>query len=291
MQPVEYATHSAYSDPGPWGALLDALPTDRAALSAVARNVIGHYRVHADELPDETRDEVNLRWLAAILAADQSRNAGPLDTERKLRDRVQGCCRDHTLFCVGALRQHGIPARSRIGFATYFHPDWNHDHVIVEARLDGRWLRFDSELHSGEFAFDTLDVPAGPEAPFRTAAEVWQGHRAGHLDVERFGVDVGSPIRGEWFVRSYVFAELAHRMKDELLLWDGWGLMGPEGGEGADELADGVAALLVAADAGDESAERELVDRYRAEPLLHPGQQVQSFSPATGEMTRVALVR
>jgi hypothetical protein len=51
------------------------------------------------------------------------------------------------------------------------------------------------------------------------------------------------------------------------------------------------AALLVAADAGDESAERELVDRYRAEPLLHPGEQVQSFSPSTGEMTQVALAR
>jgi hypothetical protein len=126
---------------------------------------------------------------------------------------------------------------------------------------------------------------------FRTAAEVWRGHRAGQLDVETFGVDAGSPASGEWFVRSYVFMELAHRLKDELLLWDGWGLMGPEAGADADELADGVAALLVAADAGDESAERELVDRYRAEPLLHPGDRVQSFSPTTGELTQVALVR
>ena len=275
-----------------WAPLLEDVPAERAALSAVARNVIAHYRVHADELPEETREDVHLRWLADILAADQARNDAPLATERALAKRVQGCCRDHTLFCVGALRQHGIPARSRIGFASYFRPGWNHDHVVVEAWLDGRWTRFDSELVHGEFPFDTLDIPAGPDAPFRTAAEVWQGHRAGRLDVETFGVDLDVPdVRGEWFVRSYVIQELAHRMKDELLLWDGWGVMGPDAGETADELADEIAALLVAADAGDEDAAQTLADRYRADPRLHPGDRIQRFSPYGDDLIEVALTR
>jgi len=32
---------------------------------------------------------------------------------------------------VAALRQQGIPARSRIGFVNYFAPDFHHDHVIA----------------------------------------------------------------------------------------------------------------------------------------------------------------
>ena len=36
-------------------------------------------------------------------------------------DRARpGLLRDHTLFCVSELRTHGIPARSRVGFAGYF---------------------------------------------------------------------------------------------------------------------------------------------------------------------------
>jgi hypothetical protein len=288
--PVDYASHSAYSDPGRWAELLDATPTDPAALSAVARNVIAHYRANADELPEATRHEIGLRWLADILGADQSHNSGPLDTERPMASRVQGCCRDHTLLCVGALRQHGIPARSRVGFASYFRSGWNHDHVIVDVQRDGRWVRFDSELVPGAFPFDTLDIPAGPDAPFVTAAEAWQGHQSGRIDVETFGVDVDSPVRGEWFVRTYVVMELAHRFKDELLLWDGWGVMGPEADEDTNALIDELAALLVAADAGDDDAEAELRERYETDQRLAPGERIQSFSPY-GEITDVVLTR
>jgi hypothetical protein len=287
---VNYASHSAYSDPGEWAPLLDAVPADTGALSAIARNLIAHYRAEADGLPEATRHEIGLRWLADMLAADQSRNPGSLETERPLPSRVQGCCRDHTLLCVGALRQHGIPARSRVGFASYFRPGWNHDHVIVETERDGSWVRFDPELVPGDFPFDPHDMAAGPDAPFVTAAEAWQGHRAGILDVETFGVDVDSPVRGEWFVRTYVLMQLAHRLKDELLLWDGWGVMGPEGDDGTNTLVDELAALLVAADAGDPAAEADLLERYRSDARLAPGETIQSFSPY-GEITEVSLAR
>ena len=152
------------------------------------------------------------------------------------------------------------------------------------------WRRFDSELRPGDPPFDVLDIPAGPDAPFRTAAEVWQGHRAGRLDVDTFGVDVDVPVGGQWFVRSYVIMELAHRMKDELLLWDGWGVMGPDGGDEANALADEIASLLVAADTGDGRAEQELGARYGTDPRLHPGERIMSFSPY-GELAEVSLTR
>lgn len=47
-------------------------------------------------------------------------------------DRFVGCCRDFSLLFVAALRGRGVPARTRIGFAGYFAPDFHHDHVVAE---------------------------------------------------------------------------------------------------------------------------------------------------------------
>ena len=226
------ARHTAYSDPGGLGALLGAVPADPAAISEVARNLVVHYRASGHELPADTVADINLCWLDAILETDQRRHGRPPAEPRDPQQRVQGCCRDHTLFAVGVLRQHGVRSRSRVGFAGYFSP--------------------------------------GHHAPFETAAEAWRRYRAGELDPATYAVEPGSEIGGPWFIRNYVFLEVAHRYGDELLLWDGWGAMtGPGPAEPADlELADDVAALLVAADEGDEAA---LYQRYLADSRLHPG--------------------
>ncbi|MGH3384894.1 MAG: transglutaminase domain-containing protein [Nocardioidaceae bacterium] len=286
---IDLSRHSSYSDPGRHAGLLDAVPTDLPGLSAVARNVIVHYRTFSSDLPATTRDDIHLRWLSAILDVDQSRHDRPLAGPRELASRVQGCCRDHTLFCVGALRQHGIAARSRIGFADYFAPDFHHDHVVVETWQAGRWVRFDPEVEAPRDGIPTpMDIPAGPGAPFQTAAEVWQGYRSGAVDPSRFGVEPGTDLSGPWFIQCYVLMELAHRQGDELLLWDGWGAMSQPGALDAAEvaLADEVAALLVAADGGDDGAEAELGRRYAADVRLHPGPQVLRQSPFGGPPQR-----
>ena len=280
-----YARHTRYTDPGTHARALQEVDPGTEAVSAVARNLIAHYRGEADALPPHTREEVNLRWLADQLATDQERHGVPLAEPRALAERLQGCCRDHSLLCVGILREHGLPARTRIGFAGYFRPEFSHDHVVVERFEGDRWVRFDPELTDG-FDFDVTDMPTGPGAPFESAAEVWRGHRAGTLDVSRYGVDpsLDPPLRGEQIVAAYVIGEVAHRHGDELLLWDAWGAMLPD--PTADpSLLDEVAALLVAADeeerAGrlDGPAARELAARYAADDRLHPGESVTLLSP------------
>lgn len=276
------SAHSAYSDPGRHAALLDDVPADLPALSAVARNVIVHYRAAADRLPEDTRTDINRRWLASILDADQERHGAALAEPRDEPARVQGCCRDHSLFCVGVLRQHGMAARTRVGFAGYFESGFHHDHVVVETRQGERWVRFDPEIAEPLDGLNTpLDMPVGPESPFLTAAETWLEYRADRLDPDRFGVAPGIFLRGPWFIQNYVLMELAHRSGDELLLWDGWGAMSTPDGPTPDEaaLADVVAALLVAADRGDAEAEGELSLRYAEDARLHPGDYVVRQSP------------
>lgn len=282
-----WARHSPYSDPGRHRRLLQALDGGPSVVCAAARNVIGHYREELAPLPHERQDEVNSRWLERILDVDQSRSPFPLAAPRAPGERVAGCCRDHTLFAVGALREHGLPARSRIGFAGYFTPGFHYDHVIVERWAGGRWVRTDPELpDDDDRGFDPRDMPAGTGTPFETAAEVWRGIRAARLDPETYGVLPGSEWRGTAFVSRYLVYEVAHRFGDELLLWDDW-----EGVHDPDPAwLDHLAELLVAADAGEPGAEERLSRAHAEDPRVRPGATVVQYSPFHDPPRTVDLV-
>ena len=116
-----FARQSPFSDPGRHGALLRELDGIEE-ISAMVSNLVLHYRAEADLLLEDRRDEINSRWISTILDLDQQRHPGPLLRPRPPADRVAGCCRDHALLAVAALREQGIPARSRVGFTGYFDP-------------------------------------------------------------------------------------------------------------------------------------------------------------------------
>ena len=136
--------------------------------------------------------------------------------------------------------------------------------------------------------------PVGDRAPgpFATAAQIWTAYRRGEIDDQRYGVHMELPFRGAPFIRDYVILELAHRQRDELLLWDRWGAMStnPVGEIDGDlGLIDEVAALLLAADGGDEAAEAELERRYGQDDRLRPGATVICVSPTNGLLTEVRV--
>lgn len=217
-----FIRQSPYSTPGRHAERLGALPDDLDTLCAAARNVIGHYRAELPNLPEDRRAEIDSRWLEVILTLDQHRHPAVLDEPRPVSERIAGCCRDHSLMVVGALRQRGTPARNRVGFAHYFTPGWAGDHVVIERWHEGRWCRADPELLP-DHDFDVHDMPTGPDAPFETAAEAWLGWRAGDRNLTTYGVEADPDhLSGPDFVRTYVIFEVAHRYGDELLLWDGW---------------------------------------------------------------------
>jgi transglutaminase superfamily protein len=281
--------HTPYSDPRRFAPLLRALGPDVEQIASAARNVIAHYRAQLPDLPPQRRPEIDGRWLDRTLAVDQERHGLPLDAPRPLTERVAGCCRDHSLFTVGALREHGIAARNRIGFAGYLVDGYHVDHVVVEhADRAGRWVMTDPELAAGDRPFDVRAMAHGIGEPFETAAEVWLAHRAGDLDVSTYGVFPGSELSGASFVASYVVFEVAHRFGDELLLWDDWSR--PDRPVLPDEL-DGLARLLARADAGDHDAEVALFEQYRSDDRLHPGPSVLRHSPYGSPSVRDRLER
>lgn len=294
-----YRVQSRFSEPGRFAELLAPLSVDPTELSAVARNVIVHYRASEHVLPEQTRDDVQLRWVERLLQTDQSRHQTPLTTAREVSTRIQGCCRDHTLLCVSALRDRGVPARSRVGFAGYFTDGWHHDHVIVEMWTEGRWQRFDPELADPVPGVPVPTDMAWSSAQgrgFVSAANVWLAYRRGQINPETFGVDPAVPVlRGPRFLFNEVIIEVAHRFGDELLLWDSWGRMGAPSVPVSDEDAawlDQVAELLAAADEGDGAVEeRALDERYRTDEGLHPGTTVVQASPLNDELVTMAITQ
>jgi hypothetical protein len=286
MNLADYATHSPYSDPGPHATLLDAVPTDPASLHAAVTAAVVHYRAGATPpTPDQLAD-VDGRWVETILDTATRRAPGRALTDpRDPAQQVGGCCRDHALLAVAILREHGIPARTRLGFAGYLDEGFRTDHVVAERWEPGRWVRFDPELAAGSRAFDVHDLATGEGAPFETAAEAWLAYREGRTDLAAYGVAPGLPeLGGPTIVQRYVLGDLAHRMRTELLLWDAWGtsrfFRSPVDPRDA-ALTDRVARLVVRADAGDTAAELELEALWAADDArLRPGPVVSTWSPA-----------
>jgi len=275
--------HSRYSDPGVHRARWEALTPDAALADVVAvvRNLLYHYRADGIEVPPERRSDIDGRWAERILGVDAARHPEPLDAPRDRAERVAGCCRDFTLLTVSALRERGLAARSRVGFAGYFGPGFHYDHVVVEYHDGTGWVRADAQLDPSWFAFDTCALPERGLDGFATAAEVWSAVRSGTADPRTFGVFPESPFGGTPFVFDYVIRDIAHRMGDELLLWDVWGAMHGERAvlPAEAEWMDALAELVIAADAGDEEAVRTLASRYAADDRLNPRGRVVQASP------------
>ena len=283
---ADYAAHSRYSDPGPHAPLLAAVPTDPGSLHQAACSVVIHYRGAADQLVPGQDADIDLRWLSDLLDESQRRSAGPLTSAREPAQQLAGCCRDHTLVAIAVLREHGIPARSRVGFSGYFRPGFHHDHVVGEYWDGSRWVRFDPELDMAEnwFGFDSHDMATGLGAPFETAAEVWQAHRRDGLDVSslRRRPLAAVPVRAG--VRARATSSPSSRTVSATSCCSGTcgGTPCPRRRRPPselDRLADEVAELLVAADAGDASAEVKLAERYATDPRLQPGSSVVTLSP------------
>lgn len=286
-----YSQQSRYSDPGRNAHLLQAVAPDLPTVCRVAQNTIAHYRAASVPLPESSNADINARWLSRILDLDQQRHGVPLQHERPEAERVQGCCRDHTLLAISILRQHGIPARSRVGFAAYLHPDSRVDHVVAEAWTGDRWLRFDPGIAGPRGPVDDpFDIPTGDGSPFLTAAAAWSGFRQSGISIDDLGVRAGPvEFKGAPFVFAYLIMDVAHRFGDELLLWDYWGAMAMPGEALDTELGDQLADLVLRADAGDQQAEQDLHDIHATDPRVRPGPKILQFSPRDEPPRQITL--
>jgi hypothetical protein len=138
------------------------------------------------------------------------RDTRPLSIRRDISNYFYGTCHDFGLLATSRLREAGIPARLRVGYAGYFVPGNWEDHWICEYRCAGRWTLLDRQLgpiaHDGfKIRFPVEDVPV---TAWRSAPSIWRAIGGGTIDENICGVSfVG--IHGRWFVASAVLRDAA----------------------------------------------------------------------------------
>jgi len=239
-----YSTPSPMTNPGPYPSQLKDLPNEIDALRKIVQGLIihiywaDHYGV---KHTPERQAEVQLRYVARQLDRIMELDPSPLAVARTPEKRLVGNCRDFTCMLTTMLRQHGVPARARCGFARYFDEGQYVDHWVCEYwnAVQGRWVMVDAQLDALQcealhIQFDPLDVPRDQ---FIVGGQAWQLCRSGQADPQTFGI---MHLRGLWFVRGDFVRDVAALNKMELLPWDAWGL-----GDGlTDEVAEPDLAFL-----------------------------------------------
>jgi hypothetical protein len=230
-----YRRQSRFTDPGAHAPWLNTVGPDVADIRAATSGLVFHYLAHGDitahGFPAQRRAEINLRYADDMFARLHELNPAPPGERRAVTERIVGCCRDSAVLFLAIARHHGIPARARVGFATYLASGWALDHVIVEVWDGERWRLVEPDMPTGYVdpadgtELDLLDVP---RSKFLVGARAWADCRSGARDPERFAVgpDVPLPyLRGWPYLSHNLVFDLAALNSQELVLWDVWGLI------------------------------------------------------------------
>ena len=175
-------------------------------------------------MPVAAEPDRNLRKVSLLLDQVVQRDGRALTEHRALADHVYGTCHDFALLAVSALRERGIEARLRVGFARYFRPNRWEDHWVCEHRHDRDWAILDAQLGQRARAgfkvtFDVSDVPA---TEWRSAASIWRAIRAGKVEPGACGVAFAG-ITGAWSVATSLLRDVAGLAGVESLPRDYWG--------------------------------------------------------------------
>ena len=198
------------------------------------------------------------------------------------------------MLFLSIAREHGIPARARVGFATYFHPGWYIDHVVAEIwdAPSGRWRLVDPELaddHVSSVDGARVDPEDLTQGQFLTGPAAWRACRSGLADAERFLVDPYLDIpatRGWPYIRHNLIHDLAALTKHEMLLWDNWGWTELDGDPSPEQLA--VLDDLAAAASASDIPRATITSFYERDGLSVPA-TVTSYSPAAAVPLQVAV--
>jgi hypothetical protein len=179
----------------------------------------------------EARDPVTVEDLLSKLKSQD------FSAEIPLNERPVGICRNLTMLLVSLLREAGIPARSRCGFAIYFGGGYYEDHWIAEYwDADSKtWKRVDPQmddywtgtLHLDDFGFNGKDIKAGQ---FLMGGEAWKLYREGLIDPDICGFSRTKDV-GDYYVRDnmlrdffalnkmeYVYEEASTLMEEDYKL-------------------------------------------------------------------------
>lgn len=240
---AHYTRHSLLSDPGPYAAQLGSLPEDLDVLCRAINGVFIHVWKVRKFYPEELGRRpyaVFVRSVRSLLGHALALDAAPLNVVRPERERAVIDCRSFALLLCAVLRERGVPARVRCGFASYLEPTHLQDHWICEFWNGERWLTEDPDVIKHDLLPDD----------FITGARAWALVRAGERAAEAFGYAPEPYSRGPFAVRLNLLHDVAALCGAESVSGDVWGfaLRGKREFPGADVKVMDEAARSASAD-------------------------------------------
>ena len=267
-----YRKHDLFSDPGEYASRYRELPMEMNALHAainellihnwkVERDRPGWIRAHPKEVDVFTRPIRKVLERLASLAPE------PWNQPRPPEKRAVIDCRHFSLLLCSVLRERGIPARTRCGFATYLEDTHWMDHWICEFWDDeqGCWVMEDADLQ----------LHSVPSDEFYSGIRAWELSREIPSMARQFGFSREEQKRGAWVARVNLVRDFAALNGFVSISGDSWGL-----GDKTDDqlLPADLQRLDEIVRLGDGNAtfeERQAL--YAACPELRPGEKIKHF--------------
>lgn len=286
-----YRAHSQWTDPGRWAPLVAELPPDPARLPGELSGFLLHPFIapmRGERVPEAAANDQDIRSVEAMLDRLQARVPGALATARAAPDRLFCVCAGFARIATAVFRAHGLPARCRSGFATYFAAGNLEDHWVCEYWTGAGWRLLDAQLDPASVRDLGLDFAPWdvPRDRFLDGSTAWRRMRAGELDASRMGL---SPLglAGAWFVVGNLMLDVAALNKEELLPWEKWSI-GRECGPDRDLAPEWNARLDEVAGLLGGAPDAALAERvYRERAWLRVTPTVLSF--ASGAPVEIAL--
>jgi hypothetical protein len=286
-----WAKQSGTTEPGKAGEAIDKLDADISALREASSQLVFHYRAGdftKEGVPKSRMPEIHTRYAEDMLDLILSRGEPSLSRQRPGLDRFVGCCRDAAVLFLTLARHKGIPARARVGFASYIISGWWIDHVIAEVWdvSEQRWRLVDPEMEASyqpEVNGRKVDWTDLQPDQFATGPQAWVSARAGTSDPEKYVVNPKldlTILRGWPYIAHHVLHDLACLNKTEMLLWDAWGLE-LDHDHGLDPVSDADAIILdqISAITSDTAVDTQAIAKLTSQDGLHVPTTVTQFDP------------
>lgn len=224
-----YAAQGQISDPGIYASCLDNLAPDLAELVKQVQGLMLHVhwlKNYGVNLNRVRKEEQQIRTTRDRLQKILALSDAPLTEKRPVLKRTVGTCRDFSLLLCSILRHRGIPARTRVGFGTYFTEGRFEDHWVCEywQDVDRRWVMVDPQLDEVQIEalgidFNPLELPPGK---FITGGQAWIRVRKNAADPYLFGI---FNLSGFNFIKGNMIRDFLALNKIETLPWDNFGLI------------------------------------------------------------------
>lgn len=156
-------------------------------------------------LPKERIKDRYLRTIQEVIDKIKKLDENNLTKSRKPEDKIVIICKHFAMLLASILREKGIPARCRCGFATYFKNGWFEDHWICEYWNGKKWVRVDPQIDktkSVKKQITSINFTDMPKDVFFPAGILWQLYRKNLLSGDFCGFSHEKGENGKWYIRG-----------------------------------------------------------------------------------------